>query len=212
MSPYQREMSDTNQISAWCIANQREVVINDIDTDLVRYLPDSNHLNWQREQQLLGLDQDNPPQSGLFVPMVVKGRVLGVLGVQSIQKNAYQAVHLDMLSTLASYAAVALDNADGYARLEATLQTLRETETRLRQQEKQVRLHAEALSVAKQKAEEATQLKSEFLANMSHEIRTPMNANIGHGPFGARHRTQSETAGLCEQNSPGRPVAVGHFE
>ncbi len=179
MSPYQREMSDTNQISAWCIANQREVIINDIDTDLVRYLPDSNHLNWQREQQLLGLDQDNPPQSGLFVPMVVKGRVLGVLGVQSIQKNAYQAVHLDMLSTLASYAAVALDNADGYARLEATLQTLRETETRLRQQEKQVRLHAEALSVAKQKAEEATQLKSEFLANMSHEIRTPMNAIIG---------------------------------
>jgi PAS domain S-box-containing protein len=33
--------------------------------------------------------------------------------------------------------------------------------------------------LAKQKAEEATQMKSMFLANMSHEIRTPMNAIIG---------------------------------
>jgi len=35
------------------------------------------------------------------------------------------------------------------------------------------------LLVAKEKAEEATEMKSMFLANMSHEIRTPMNAIIG---------------------------------
>jgi PAS domain S-box-containing protein len=40
--------------------------------------------------------------------------------------------------------------------------------------------HAEAaLSVAKDKATEASALKSDFLANMSHEIRTPMNGVIG---------------------------------
>ncbi len=38
---------------------------------------------------------------------------------------------------------------------------------------------AQALSVAKQTAEDATRSKSLFLANMSHEIRTPMNAIIG---------------------------------
>jgi signal transduction histidine kinase/DNA-binding response OmpR family regulator/HPt (histidine-containing phosphotransfer) domain-containing protein len=38
---------------------------------------------------------------------------------------------------------------------------------------------ADELQIAKQKAEEATQMKSMFLANMSHEIRTPMNAIIG---------------------------------
>lgn len=37
----------------------------------------------------------------------------------------------------------------------------------------------EAMRVAKEAAEAATQAKSEFLANMSHEIRTPMNAIIG---------------------------------
>lgn len=35
------------------------------------------------------------------------------------------------------------------------------------------------LKLAKQLAEEATQMKSDFLANMSHEIRTPMNSIIG---------------------------------
>jgi len=38
---------------------------------------------------------------------------------------------------------------------------------------------AQALSAAKQTAEDATRSKSLFLANMSHEIRTPMNAIIG---------------------------------
>ena len=35
------------------------------------------------------------------------------------------------------------------------------------------------IRLAKEAAEEATQMKSDFLANMSHEIRTPMNAIIG---------------------------------
>lgn len=35
------------------------------------------------------------------------------------------------------------------------------------------------LTVAKEKAEAASNAKADFLANMSHEIRTPMNAVIG---------------------------------
>ena len=43
----------------------------------------------------------------------------------------------------------------------------------------QLRATQQDLKVAKEKAEEATEMKSMFLANMSHEIRTPMNAVIG---------------------------------
>jgi PAS domain S-box-containing protein len=43
----------------------------------------------------------------------------------------------------------------------------------------QRREYEEALSEAKNKAEEATRYKSDFLSSMSHEIRTPLNAIIG---------------------------------
>ncbi len=42
------------------------------------------------------------------------------------------------------------------------------------------------LSIARDRAEEATRAKSEFLANMSHEIRTPMNAVIGMAQLALR--------------------------
>jgi signal transduction histidine kinase/response regulator RpfG family c-di-GMP phosphodiesterase len=179
MQPYQRTMEDPGQLAAWCIKHRREIYINDVDVDLQHYQPDLRDFSWSRETQLVGANENTAPQSGLFVPMLIKDKVLGVLGVQSFQKHSYQPVHLNMLRTLAGYAAVALDNADAYSQLEATLAALRATEIRLLQQDKQVRLHAEELAISKQKAEEATQLKSEFLANMSHEIRTPMNAIIG---------------------------------
>src|SRR5262249_5526515 len=48
-----------------------------------------------------------------------------------------------------------------------------------REQAEELEAQQKALTEAKIKAEEATQMKSMFLANMSHEIRTPMNAIIG---------------------------------
>ena len=47
----------------------------------------------------------------------------------------------------------------------------------------------QALSLARDRAEEASRAKSAFLANMSHEIRTPMNAIIG-----LTHLIQRQTA------------------
>ncbi len=160
---YSRALSDPLQLAVWCLEHRREVFINDIATEWPNYLeaPPSA----PPPSALLDNALGSLPVSTMYVPLIVKQRVMGVLSVQSVEKNAYQQVHMDMLQTLAAHAAVALDNARAYRELE-------ETQARLVEQEKQVR-------VAKLKAEDATRQKSEFLANMSHEMRTPLAGVIG---------------------------------
>ncbi len=105
----------------------------------------------------------------LGVPMLARGRLLGVLTVSVAGPRAFTPLEEALLKALASHAAVGIENA----------QLLAQVKQHAAELEDRVRERTQELTVANQQLEVASRHKSEFLANMSHEFRTPLNSIIG---------------------------------
>lgn len=101
----------------------------------------------------LGIETpDTIPRSLLAVPMITGKRAIGAIILQDFEKeNAYNFIHLELLSTIATQVAAALENVTLLEKLQESLNELKELD----------------------------RLKSQFLANMSHELRNPLNSIIG---------------------------------
>jgi signal transduction histidine kinase len=84
--------------------------------------------------------------------MLREGVAIGVLALTRDQVRPFTDKEIELVSTFADQAAIAIEN---------------------------VRLFDEIQDKSRQLAE-ASQHKSQFLANMSHELRTPLNAILGY--------------------------------
>jgi signal transduction histidine kinase/DNA-binding response OmpR family regulator len=101
----------------------------------------------------------------IYLPLVAKEQVLGIITIQSLEKHAYTEHHLNVLQSLASYTSIALDNANAYRQLN--------------EHEVEIRRLFEEAQQARAIAEEADAAKSAFLSTVSHELRTPLTSVLG---------------------------------
>jgi signal transduction histidine kinase/CheY-like chemotaxis protein len=109
-APYSRSTADKNQFAVWCIDHRQPILINDVAAESSRYISAYSH----GARILEDGSEAQPPASMIYLPLIAQDRVLGVLSVQSFHKNAYTEQHLRLLSNLASYTTIALDNANAY--------------------------------------------------------------------------------------------------
>jgi signal transduction histidine kinase/heme exporter protein D len=150
--PYSRDAREKNQFPVWCIENRKPVFINDVEKEYSNYIQKFKDTTSELEDGSVSKD----PHSLIYLPLVSKGKILGVITIQSYKKNAYTDYHLNLLENLAMYTAIALDNAEAYRQLNTTLENLKSTQQKLVTQEKLASLGA-------------------LTAGIAHEIKNPLN-------------------------------------
>jgi ligand-binding sensor domain-containing protein/signal transduction histidine kinase len=126
--PYKRSLDAQEQHASQCALHARELIVRELNRD-VRTLDE--RVRALGEAQQIELEDGlapSPARSGLYVPMLLKGQVMGVISVLSSRPDAYQETDLDMLRNLGAYAAVALAKAEAFHRLELTQEKLVEQE------------------------------------------------------------------------------------
>jgi serine phosphatase RsbU (regulator of sigma subunit) len=116
--PEQRiDANNPNNLSAYVIRKKESLFINDAESEIQKYLPNI--------EVIVG----KAPKSVIAIPLLIGERVLGVVSVQSFDKNAYSNQHFEIMKTLASYTAIALDNASSYSKIRnantKTMQSIR---------------------------------------------------------------------------------------
>lgn len=95
----QYDATSRDSVAAWVVRNREEVVIDDLHAQYATYidhLPDDiGDLNY----------------SGMYLPLEIKERMIGVLSVQAPRPRAYSDIDVRTMRTLAGFIAIAIDNA-----------------------------------------------------------------------------------------------------
>ncbi|MCC7163146.1 MAG: GAF domain-containing protein [Anaerolineae bacterium] len=128
--------------------------------------------------------------SYLGVPLRVEERSIGVIDVSTRTPRLFTDEEINFFTTLASHAAVAIENARLYEQTRAQLEKLRDTQDRLVESERRAAI-------------------GELVAGLAHEINNPLTAIVGHSqllmetipdsPSTDSWRSELDTIGVAAQ-------------
>lgn len=98
-------LDDENSFETHVIKHNQEILINDFDKEHYVYLN-----NLKNFTENLG----KPLQSMIFVPIIIKEEVKGVMSVQAYEKKAFSLKDVNTLKILSKYVGIALQNSKVY--------------------------------------------------------------------------------------------------
>ena len=121
-------LEDENRIAVLCYKQNEPIVMNNFAEDFQKLFPNKEVMKPKAGQMSHSL---------IYLPLTLKGKTIGVITVQSFNINAYQGYQVDLIRSLASFVAIAIENATLYETMEAEINK-RTTEVRKQKEELEV--------------------------------------------------------------------------
>jgi len=149
-------LADDDRLAVWCFKNQQEVFINDYSTEYQKYA-----------SKELDAIAGKPTQSIIYVPLVAQGTAIGVLSVQSYEKNAYDEHHLSLIRNIAVHTKIALENASAYEKIT--------------EQSRDLLIQKEQIEVNNQELLELNKEKNHLIGIVAHDLRNPLTSALTIG-------------------------------
>ncbi|RMG80425.1 MAG: GAF domain-containing protein, partial [Chloroflexi bacterium] len=78
----------------------------------------------EKSGRVFRIGDERLPMSAIYIPLIVRNRVIGVLNIQHYDPHAFDDVDKNLLNVVANQAAIALENASLYKRVKQQVQEL----------------------------------------------------------------------------------------
>ena len=153
-------LDDPHRLAVHCYNTETEIIINDLDTESSKYI-----------EEVHTVYNTHIPKSVIYLPLRVKGNVIGVITVQSFIKNAFKDYHISLLQNIAVYASIAIENAQVFQKIELQAKWLQKANNSINLQKEEIL----------NKNSELTELnleKNHLIGIIAHDLKNPLTSTL----------------------------------